>query len=78
MPEGINAGELLKLLANKINEISANKLDNNIIAGVKSANGEVTPSIDDLFIYQVKSKPYAQILVLNTLWPIIISKICFT
>jgi len=67
VPEGMKAGELLKLVANRINEVSVSQLDNNIIAGVKTANGEVAPSSDDLFVYQVSSKPYAQISIEHTM-----------
>lgn len=58
IPENISSSDLLILLAKKINTISSQQLNDQIIAGEKNANGKVVPNGDTLYVYQTSDSPY--------------------
>ncbi|WP_224732630.1 chitin-binding protein [Francisella sp. SYW-9] len=58
---GMTRTDLIRQVTTKINEISSQELGGNIIAGVKDANGNVVPNNEMVSIYQVASKPYADV-----------------
>lgn len=58
---GMTRNDLITEMTTKINQISSQELNNSIIAGVKDNYGNVVPNEERVSIYQVASKPYADI-----------------
>ncbi|MED7818597.1 MULTISPECIES: lytic polysaccharide monooxygenase [unclassified Francisella] len=58
VPANMSPENLLKTLAEKVNELSSQQLNDALIAGEKNAEGAVIPSTTALYIYQTADKPY--------------------
>ncbi|APC94608.1 lytic polysaccharide monooxygenase [Francisella tularensis] len=61
VPKAISTNDLFLELTEKINKISTEQLNNQIIAGVKDSNNAVIPNGNAVYIYQTADKPYDQI-----------------
>ncbi|API87054.1 lytic polysaccharide monooxygenase [Francisella uliginis] len=58
VPANMSSETLLTTLAEKINEISSQQLNEALIAGEKNAEGAVVPSTSALYVYQTADKLY--------------------
>ncbi|MDE5022821.1 chitin-binding protein, partial [Francisella tularensis subsp. holarctica] len=61
VPKARSKNDLLLELTEKINKISTEQLNIQIIAGVKDSNNAVIPNGNAVYIYQSADKPYDQI-----------------
>lgn len=61
VPKGMSSNDLFADLTSKINQLSSQEFNNQIIAGVKNNNNDVITGSNALYIYQTAEKPYNDI-----------------